>query len=61
MIFTSSRLGIVTIINSFVILPDVNLVVYILCVMDFLKAYITSSFRYLCWGLVNIVCLDKVN
>ena len=45
-------------IDSFAILPDINLVVDILSVLDFLKADIRFSSTYFSWGLVNISDLD---
>jgi hypothetical protein len=47
--WTSSFLGIIMNISSLVILHDVNFVVDIFRVVDFLKAYLMTSFTYLCW------------
>ena len=58
-IITFSSLGIITNFSSINILSDIDLVVYILSIMDFLKAYITTSFTYLSWGLINIVFSDR--
>jgi hypothetical protein len=58
LIITSTCWGIVTIINSYAILPDINFVVDILSVLDFLEADIRFSVMYFSWGLVNMVYLD---
>jgi hypothetical protein len=58
LIITSSCWGIVTIISSLAILPDINLVVDILSVLDFLEADIRFSATYLSRGLVNTFYID---
>jgi hypothetical protein len=58
MIITVFNLGIITNLSSIDILSDINLVVNILSVVDFLKAYVTTSFTYLGWDLFNIVNIN---
>ena len=55
---TSSSLGIVTNLSSLNILSNINLMVNILSVVDFLKAFVTTSFTYLGWDLINIVSIN---
>ena len=47
-----------SLLSSVDILSDINLVVYILSIVDFLKADITISFTCLGWGLINIVNIN---
>ena len=51
----SSSLGIVMNLSSVDILSDINLMVDILSVVDFLKADIGISFTFFSWGFINIV------
>jgi hypothetical protein len=56
---TSPDLDTVTNISNLVILPDVNIMMYILRVVDLFKVYITTTFTYLCWGLINMFFSDR--
>ena len=52
-------MGIITIIISPAVLPDVNMVVDLISVTNFLEAYIRFSSTVLSRGLVNMFHLDR--